>query len=32
MGPTTGEQLKELGITNYQTPKLTGELGLIDLI
>lgn len=32
MGPTTGKQLKELGIINYYTPKLTGELGLIDLI
>ena len=32
MGPTTGKQLKELGINTYSTPKSTGELGLIDLI
>jgi uroporphyrinogen-III synthase len=32
MGPTTGKQLFDLGITDFLTPKLTGELGLIDLI
>lgn len=32
MGPTTGKQLEDLGIKAYQTPKTTGELGLIDLI
>lgn len=32
MGPTTGKQLEDLGISNYLTPKSTGELGLIDLI
>lgn len=32
MGPSTGKQLKALGINNYKTPKSTGELGLIDLI
>ncbi len=32
MGPTTGNQLEDLGISDYVTPKSTGELGLIDLI
>ena len=32
MGPTTGKELEKLGISNYKTPKSTGELGLIDLI
>lgn len=32
IGPSTGKQLEELGISNYKTPKSTGELGLIDLI
>jgi uroporphyrinogen-III synthase len=32
MGPTTGKQLLDLGVKNFLTPKLTGELGLIDLI
>lgn len=32
MGPTTGEQVKELGIEKFDSPMITGELGLIDLI
>lgn len=32
MGPATGEQLLEIGITDFLIPELTGELGLIDLI
>lgn len=32
MGPTTGAQVEELGISKYYSPKITGELGLIDLI
>lgn len=32
MGPTTAQQVKELGIEKYLLPKITGEMGLIDLI
>lgn len=32
IGPTTGVQLNDLGIFDFNTPKSTGELGLIDLI
>lgn len=32
MGPTTAKQLIELGVTDFLTPTLTGEIGLIDLL
>lgn len=32
IGPSTGKQLKKLGVNNYKMPFFTGELGLIDLV
>lgn len=32
MGPSTGRQLRKIGVRNHFIPKIPGELGLIDCI